>query len=357
MAELAGRVAVMRRGGGINFVTKIERAQAAGAIGVIMINSDQDTDGRRNSGDEIFTMGGDDFTNIKIPSLMIKFSDEALVLGKKGLTASLSIRTGTGCPLQSRFYTKVPEAEIEAVLVESSLYTEEELADQQEKKKDEMILDEINSVLRQLSAVMDGGIIREVHAGVRGQPPAEQLAALQNFAQSSNIDLKDAQESKQVASAEGEVLKKDIAAALVQLNDVMGAEMVQEIHHSIQRMPLKDQLQALTNFGVPLDLPSAQEPKPEPEPVPEPEPELGRDDPIPELESEPELEKAVRRVVSDACRPSLLANWVEEMEAIEREQLEVHLGGKTVTELLQGFLVMDTETLQCGIDGMEVRTR
>ena len=75
------------------------------------------------------------------------------------------------------------------------------------------------------------------------------------------------------------------------------------------------------------------------------------------LESEPELEKAVRRVVSDACRPSLLANWVEEMEAIEREQLEVHLGGKTVTELLQGFLVMDTETLQCGIDGMEVRTR
>ena len=303
--QLAGRFAVMRRGGGVNFVTKVERAQAAGAIGVIIINSNQDGDQRNNAGDEIFNMGGggpDDFTNIKIPSLMIKFSDEPLVLGKKGLTASLSITSGTGCPLQTRFYGEVPEAEIDAVLTESSLYTEEELAEQEKKKLEEGVVDEIKAVLRQLSTVMDAQMIRELHSGLQSQPPEEQLAALKSFAEAQNIDLKAAEDTKKVASAEDKVLKKAIAAALIRMNDTMGDEMVQTIHQSIQRMPLKEQLEALSSISpIPLELPSARaepymEPEPElaePEaedladPVPEPEPEQ---EPEPEPEPEPEGE-------------------------------------------------------------------
>ena len=83
-------------------------------------------------------------------------------------------------------------------------------------------------------------------------PEPESAAA--EAAEPEPVDLKAAEETKKVASAEDEVLQKDIAAALIQMNATMGTEMVQDINQSIQRMPLKEQLEALSNVSpIPLE--------------------------------------------------------------------------------------------------------
>ena len=53
------------------------------------------------------------------------------------------------------------------------------MAEQERKKEEAAIGEEIKKVLSHLSAVMDAEIIRELGASVREQPAAEQLAALQ----------------------------------------------------------------------------------------------------------------------------------------------------------------------------------
>jgi len=73
----SGKIAVIFRGGGVSFGTKALRAQAAGAVGVVIVNHGNQTDGSVN-GDEVFTMAGGgtsystgDGAQVKIPVVMI----------------------------------------------------------------------------------------------------------------------------------------------------------------------------------------------------------------------------------------------------------------------------------------------
>ncbi len=73
----SGKIAVLFRGGGIGFGTKALRAQAAGAVAVIIVNHGNQADGTVN-GDEVFAMagGGTNYTTgdgvqVKIPVIMI----------------------------------------------------------------------------------------------------------------------------------------------------------------------------------------------------------------------------------------------------------------------------------------------
>jgi len=74
--DYTGRIAVIFRGGGVAFATKALRAQAAGAVAVVIVNHGNQSDGSVN-GDEVFTMaGGTSYTDgdgaqVTIPVVMI----------------------------------------------------------------------------------------------------------------------------------------------------------------------------------------------------------------------------------------------------------------------------------------------
>ena len=80
-AALAGKIALVVRGGSCNFVAKVKFAQDAGAVAVIVMNS---LDG------PAFSMGGID-TTITIPALMVSdTTGNKLFANRPGLNASLS---------------------------------------------------------------------------------------------------------------------------------------------------------------------------------------------------------------------------------------------------------------------------
>jgi hypothetical protein len=62
-----GKVALVNRGG-CSFVDKAQRLQAAGAIAMVCVNSDEDKP------NEVFQMGGDGGENITIPVVMVSFN-------------------------------------------------------------------------------------------------------------------------------------------------------------------------------------------------------------------------------------------------------------------------------------------
>lgn len=87
-AALAGKIALIRRGS-CNFTAKVQAAETAGAVAVIMMNN-----GPAGNADPI-VMGGTD-PGINIPSLMISGNDGDLLLANlTGLTGSF-IPTGVG---------------------------------------------------------------------------------------------------------------------------------------------------------------------------------------------------------------------------------------------------------------------
>jgi len=80
-AALAGKIALVDRGGGCNFITKVKYAQNAGAIAVIMMN---------NLDGPPFTMAGVD-TTITIPAVMVSDTTaNKLFANLSGLNAGLS---------------------------------------------------------------------------------------------------------------------------------------------------------------------------------------------------------------------------------------------------------------------------
>jgi hypothetical protein len=80
-AALAGRIALVDRGT-CTFVVKVRNAQAAGAVGVLVVN---------NQGDELVTMSGDD-PNITIPSAFLRQRDGERL--RSGLGSGLRVRLG-----------------------------------------------------------------------------------------------------------------------------------------------------------------------------------------------------------------------------------------------------------------------
>jgi len=76
----AGRIALIDRGGGCNFASKVKRAQTAGASGVIMVNYE----------DATFAMGGSD-PSITIPAVMVTKSDGDLIKAELGATVQATI--------------------------------------------------------------------------------------------------------------------------------------------------------------------------------------------------------------------------------------------------------------------------
>jgi extracellular elastinolytic metalloproteinase len=83
---LAGKIALVYRGG-CNFVAKIKNAQAAGAIAVIVVNS--------QPGGQVLTMSGSDNT-ITIPAVMITYEDG------NAIKASLAANNTVNVTLKSR---------------------------------------------------------------------------------------------------------------------------------------------------------------------------------------------------------------------------------------------------------------
>ena len=76
-SKFQGKIAVVFRGGGVNFADKALRAQDAGAVALIIVNHGTQADGTVN-GDEVFAMaGGTSYTDgspatkVKIPVIMI----------------------------------------------------------------------------------------------------------------------------------------------------------------------------------------------------------------------------------------------------------------------------------------------
>lgn len=82
-AEIDGKIAVIKRGN-CNFVDKVNNAQNAGAIAVIVVN---------NQPEEPFTMGGNSAT-INIPSIMINLFDGENIISalenNESITANLA---------------------------------------------------------------------------------------------------------------------------------------------------------------------------------------------------------------------------------------------------------------------------
>jgi Zn-dependent metalloprotease len=76
----AGSLALVYRGS-CNFAVKTANAQAAGAVGVIMVN---------NQGDDVFSVSGDG-AGISIPTVFIGQTDGALLQSASGVQASLTI--------------------------------------------------------------------------------------------------------------------------------------------------------------------------------------------------------------------------------------------------------------------------
>lgn len=87
-AAVAGKIAVMERGGGIGFVNKVRNAQNAGAIGVIMIN---------NAPGAPITMGGAD-PLITIPSAMISLMDGDILKTQLGAVAVVATASSAANP-------------------------------------------------------------------------------------------------------------------------------------------------------------------------------------------------------------------------------------------------------------------
>ncbi len=80
-AELDGKIALIDRGTCF-FVDKIRKAQAAGAVAVIMVN---------NTGGAPITMGGNDFSDLVIPGVMISRADGTVIKSQleNGVTVTL----------------------------------------------------------------------------------------------------------------------------------------------------------------------------------------------------------------------------------------------------------------------------
>lgn len=85
-AALAGKIAVMERGGGIGFTTKVRNAQNSGAVGVIMIN---------NIAGAPITMGGTD-PLVAIPSAMISQMDGDIL--RPAISAGSAVASASSTP-------------------------------------------------------------------------------------------------------------------------------------------------------------------------------------------------------------------------------------------------------------------
>lgn len=85
-ADVAGKIVVMERGGGIGFTTKVRNAQNSGAVGVIVIN---------NIAGPATTMGGTD-PLVTIPSAMISQLDGDIL--RPAISAGSAVATVSSAP-------------------------------------------------------------------------------------------------------------------------------------------------------------------------------------------------------------------------------------------------------------------
>jgi thiol-disulfide isomerase/thioredoxin len=270
--ECDGKIVLIKRGGGVSFVDKARRAQAAGAIAVIIANTK----------DGLLQMGGDG-SSIKIPIVLVQKNDGDDLLMKPGLAISLTLGRAR-YPLQSRFWGPVPDAEVDSVLASTNLFSEEELAALQNEEKAKEILLQCKRVADKLGKKLSKEIMMELLRAVSqiGEP-ADQLKRLEEFAKDSSISLED----DPVADAAEVKLRKDVTAAAEQVGAILGADTVRDIRSQMQGSSVAEQLAKLQSFGIPLDLPSSH---PEPEPEPQSEPEVNPEsepEPVPESEPEP----------------------------------------------------------------------
>ena len=87
-AQVVGKVLVMKRGGS-TFLEKAERAQAAGAAGVIIVN---------NVPGDAFVMAGS-FDAIVIPVVMVPLSAEAALQASQGTSLTITVDAGASDPV------------------------------------------------------------------------------------------------------------------------------------------------------------------------------------------------------------------------------------------------------------------
>lgn len=86
-AALAGRIAIVQRGGGIGFTVKCKAAQDAGAVAVLLVQNDATQDPG--------VMGGDD-PSITIPCIMLTMTqgNALIAAGTTGTDSPLLVRVG-----------------------------------------------------------------------------------------------------------------------------------------------------------------------------------------------------------------------------------------------------------------------
>ena len=221
--QVHGKVCVLLRGGGISFIDKCERAQAAGAVGVIIVNNEEKSN---------FCMHADS-GRLTIPAVLISKSDGAALLAKKLATVTLTIEDSSEAyPLKSRFAGPVPTEDVEGVLESSSLYTAEEMAKQAEELAEAEAKKKVQALAKHLVTVMDKGLVGDMMQSLqRDQVPySEALQRLVAFAEANGVNPTppSPEEAAALEKAEAEV-RKDLAAAFEQLRAVFGADMVSEI--------------------------------------------------------------------------------------------------------------------------------
>jgi len=141
-AALRGKIALCVRGGDATFVAKARRAQAAGALALIVVNAEAAGVYARGGGvsktrSEQLTWrmggGGDavDGSDVTIPCVMVTASTGAELLdGLAGLGLARLKRGNDACALLSRFRAPIVEdGAIDRVLAAGSLFSEEELGE------------------------------------------------------------------------------------------------------------------------------------------------------------------------------------------------------------------------------------
>jgi hypothetical protein len=261
--ELAGAIAVVRRGGDNGFAEKAKYVQAAGALGMICISCTKPGEHGNNAGDQLFRMGpnpdqqeaGHVSKGIKIPCVLVKESDGPAVMAALGTEASLVLGGDLKYPLRSRFWGPIPDAEVAHVIKTQSLLTPEELEKIAQDKADEQKVERLKMLVARVGQQKGQELVMQLAQQVNGmEDPSAALAAVEEFC--TNHDVSVADEDENAAQIEKD--RQDLAAALEQAGAVLGPDMVRDMQGQIAQLPPTEQIAALASFsGLTFDLPSA----------------------------------------------------------------------------------------------------
>jgi hypothetical protein len=161
--DVKGKICLVRRGGA-KFVNKAKVAQDAGAIGVIVINRDDDA--------RFQTMGsggeGVDGADIDIPSLFVSLTVGELVIDSPGVIIQMKLG-GDRCSLLSRFRDPIEDEEgIAAALADKggAIFSEKELQELQEQVVQEKELEKLRAFKKKVIVVFgDAGVVNDAYDG------------------------------------------------------------------------------------------------------------------------------------------------------------------------------------------------